>query len=66
MYIKKIYGYTFDQSEDDCTKGLVDIYTPKTHQSNRWKYWRACLDSKLCAECLSKHGKITLRQKYRK
>ena len=37
---------------------LLDTFFPATTQSVIWKYWRAILDPKLCADCLSHHGKI--------
>lgn len=60
MYIKKTCGYILGESSAKITtlKGLLDTFFPATTQSVIWKYWRAILDPKLCADCLSHHGKI--------
>lgn len=60
MYIKKTCGYILGESSAEITtlKGLLDTFFPATTQSVIWKYWRAILDPKLCADCLSHHGKI--------
>lgn len=59
MYIKKSYGYVFQEpSGMPLKKGLLDVYFPETHKSSFWKYWRAILDPKLCPDCLSHHGEI--------
>lgn len=60
MYVKKTCGYILGESSAEITtlKGLLDTFFPATTQSVIWKYWRAILDPKLCADCLSHHGKI--------
>ena len=60
MYVKKTCGYILGESSAEITtlKGLLDTFFPATTQSAIWKYWRAILDPKLCADCLSCHGKI--------
>ena len=60
MYIKKTCGCVLGKLSESITvcKGLLDVFIPETAQSTVWKYWRAILDPKLCADCLSHHGKI--------
>lgn len=60
MYVKKICGCILKEmhSTENIHKGLLDIFIPETTQSSLWKYWRAILDPKLCANCLSHHGEI--------
>lgn len=60
MYVKKTCGYILGEPSAETTalKGLLDTFFPATTQSAIWKYWRAILDPKLCADCLSHHGKI--------
>ncbi len=59
MFVKKTGGYAYLESRGACRlKGLLDTFIPETFTSTRWKYWRAMLDTRLCKECRSHHGKI--------
>lgn len=46
------------------SKGLLDIFVPKTTTSNRWRHWKATIDLKTCIACLNHHGRIYRKDEY--
>lgn len=59
MITKIFTGWVIEKEKDQLSsKGLLDIFIPKTIPSNRWKHWKAVIDIKTCTDCLTKHGKI--------
>ena len=58
MYVKNFSGYIPGDSLSVTEKGLLDTFTPETTQSTLWKYWKAILNPRLCADCKDQHGKI--------
>lgn len=59
MIVKKAIGSIFPVNTTCISsKGLLDIFIPKSTTSKRWKNWRATIDFKTCTDCLNHHGKV--------
>lgn len=62
MIVKKATGSVFPVNTTCISsKGLLDIFIPKTTTSNRWIHWKATIDLKTCIACLDHHGRIYRR-----
>lgn len=58
MFIKKTTGFVLAVIPSQTSKGLLDIYIPKTTVSRLWKHQKAQLDLKTCADCIAHHGTV--------
>lgn len=56
-YVKKMCTQQLSL-EAKVKKGLLDFFTPQTHNSHEYKNWISTLSPTTCVFCINQHGKV--------